>query len=161
MKRRILTIFLVMLITMFPFTVIGFANPVDGVRGGERGCRDFLQPEPKHFGLRILFDKELNLTQEQKDKIFSLIIQSKQKRDSITTELLKVRYEKENELSKPNPNFAKVKSLNSRIASLKKDLIESRENLKLDILSVLTPDQRQKLQERYFRKGWERMRKGF
>lgn len=162
MKREILTISLVALATILIFTFTGNARPIDDMRGHKMGYGDFANPGPKHFGMRILFDKDLNLTQEQKDRIFNLIIQNKQRRDSITTELLKVRYERENELSKTNPDFGKIKNLNSRIASLQKDLFESKENLRTEILAILTPDQRQKLQEMYPRwRSYDRPKRGF
>lgn len=143
MKRGILITSLILLGTLLAFS----ANAMQGdyICGPKMKKMGFAEP----FSMRIIFNKELNLSQDQKDKIFNLILQSKQKRDNITTEILKVRYEKESELLKSNPDFNKVKSLNSRLASLQKDLFEIRENLRTDILGVLTSEQRQKLQELY------------
>ncbi len=95
--------------------------------------------------IKILNAPELNLSQAQKDKIFEIFINSKKTIDTISTELAKVLYEKEKELSSNNPNWSKIRSLNEQIAKLRSDITKIRLNLQTDILSVLTKEQRDKL----------------
>lgn len=105
---------------------------------------------PKMYGYRILklldFSKELNLSSEQQDKIFNTIIQMKQKNDALSTEIIKVKYEVLKELSKTQPDFGKVKSLNSQIVKLESEVKLNFKNSFIDVLSVLTPEQRSKLE---------------
>ncbi len=95
----------------------------------------------------ILNNPELNLSQEQKDKIFDIILNAKKSINSISTEIMKVQYEKQKEISSNNPNWSKVKSLNEQIAKLRANILKIRLDTQVDILSNLTQEQRKKLRE--------------
>ncbi|MEN2998645.1 MAG: Spy/CpxP family protein refolding chaperone [Brevinematia bacterium] len=93
----------------------------------------------------LLFAKELNLSQEQQDKIFNVIIQTKQKNDPLSTDILKLKYEILKEMSKTQPDFNKIKSLNSQITKLTSEFELNIKNSLVEILSIFTPEQREKL----------------
>ncbi|MCX8029655.1 MAG: periplasmic heavy metal sensor [Brevinematales bacterium] len=135
-----------------------FANtnvPYMEYRAGEHKMMSYDIDFDKMFGgklMRILsLSKDLNLTQDQQDKIFSILIQMKQRNDTVSTEIMKVRYEVSKELSKSQPDFSKVKSLNSQLARLHSEISLNTKNAFVDVISVLTPEQREKLNSMIFK----------
>ncbi|MGC8964038.1 MAG: Spy/CpxP family protein refolding chaperone [Brevinematia bacterium] len=101
----------------------------------------------KQNSMFILNNPTLGLSQDQKDKIFNIHIQTKQKIDSQKLEIMKIRYEISKELSKDNPDFGKIKEYENQIAKIKSDIYLTRSNARLEIINLLTPDQRKKLKE--------------
>ncbi|MFN4245342.1 MAG: Spy/CpxP family protein refolding chaperone [Brevinematia bacterium] len=116
------------------------------------------KPMPKNYGMMkhhntmlapgmgiLQMSKELELTQEQQDKIFNAILQTRQKNNSLKLELLKIRYEIFKEESKPQPDIKKIKDLNSQIAKISSEIRLNNMNLRTDIMGILTPNQIEKL----------------
>ncbi len=102
-------------------------------------------------GMGILYlSEELNLSEEQREKIFNAILQTRQKNSSLNLELLKIRYELLKEESKPKPDYNKIKDLNGKISKIRSEIYLNNMNLKVDIMSILTPEQVKKL--KYLRK---------
>ncbi|MCS7298573.1 MAG: Spy/CpxP family protein refolding chaperone [Spirochaetia bacterium] len=101
-----------------------------------------------HKLMKILhFSKELNLSSDQQDRIFNIILQTKQRNDNISTDIMKLKYDISKEMSKQQPDFNRVKSLNSQITRLENDFELNIKNSLADILSILTPEQREKLKD--------------
>jgi Spy/CpxP family protein refolding chaperone len=134
MKKLLLVISLIVAIPMF---ASAFYGPSD----------DTIKVDKIGMSMKLLNTPELNLSQAQKDKIFEISLNTKKSINSISTELAKVLYEKNKELSSANPDWDKVKSFNEQIVKLRSDIMKIRLNAQVDILSVLTKEQRDKLKE--------------
>lgn len=147
MKRKIFLATLVVGITLLAGSVFAQGMKSD-MPGPEMKGHVFCPMYGHKDGMLILkMSKDLNLSQDQQDKIFNIILQTKQKNDSLRTELLKVRYEISKEMSKDKPDFDKLKSLNSQVAKLQSEIKLNIDNSRIDIMSTLTPQQINKLKE--------------
>ncbi len=111
------------------------------------GCKGFHMVDG---GFSLL--DQLDLTKEQRDKILNIKLSYKEKNDKIETEIMKTKYELKEEYSKEKIDSDKIKSLNAKLSKLKAQLIENRENQKVEILALLTPEQLNKFQE--LKKNW-------
>jgi|GEM_PF-4014965 len=130
------------LLVVLPMLASAFQGPIGFEGRGTKGLEWVILNSP-----------ELNLSQDQRDKIFDITLNAKKNIDSISTDLMKVRYDKEKELSSPNPDWSKVKSYNDQISKLRANINKIRLDAQVDILSILTKEQRDKLREITLRPG--------
>lgn len=143
MKKRLILLFVLL------FSSLLIAQPYGpgygrGMRGGGRGMHrgtDKLGPD----ALRFLQMAGIVLTEEQTKKVYDIAIKFVQEEESIRLEIEKIDYSIREELIKDNPNRNMLKNL----IKSKKDYEAERDYLKmvrdLDIINVLTPQQRSQL----------------
>lgn len=143
MKKRLILLFVLL------FSSLLIAQPYGpghgrGMRGGGRGMHrgtDKLGPD----ALRFLQMAGIVLTEEQTKKVYDIAIKFVQEEESIRLEIENIDYSIREELIKDNPNRNMLKNL----IKSKKDYEAERDYLKmvrdLDIINVLTPQQRSQL----------------
>lgn len=143
MKKRLILLFVLL------FSSLLIAQPYGpghgrGMRGGGRGMHrgtHKLGPD----ALRFLQMAGIVLTEEQTKKVYDIAIKFVQEEESIRLEIEKIDYSIREELIKDNPNRNMLKNL----IKSKKDYEAERDYLKmvrdLDIINVLTPQQRSQL----------------
>lgn len=96
--------------------------------------------------------KHLNLTEEQQTKIKGIVEASKKKNEPIRAEIKILRAKMKDEWQKANPNEGAIISLHRKIHELNGIEAETRIAVKIDVMAVLTQEQRdqmiQKMSER-------------
>lgn len=142
MRKRLILLFILL------FSSLLIAQPpaprhgrgMGGGRGMHRGT-DKLEPD----ALRFLQMAGIVLTEEQTKKVYDIAIKFVREEESIRLEIEKIDYSIREELIKDNPNRNMLKNL----IKSKKDYEAERDYLKmvrdLDIINVLTPQQRSQL----------------
>ena len=142
MKKRLILLFILLfsslLIAQPPAP--GHGRGMMRGRGMHRGA-DKLGPD----ALRFLQMAGIVLTEEQTKKVYEIAIKFVQEEESIRLEIEKIDYNIREELIKDNPDRNMLKNL----IKSKKDYEAERDYLKmvrdLDIINVLTPQQRSQL----------------
>lgn len=131
MKKFTVLAILIILITSFS---VAMAEP--------RG-----EPDSKDFGRdgRRSPYANLNLTEEQKSKIDAMRESLRKEMTPIRTDLIKKRMELDLLWMEDNPNGDKIKSKQKEIRELRGTLEEKYTDFRLNVNSVLTPEQRTEL----------------
>ncbi|URA10698.1 Spy/CpxP family protein refolding chaperone [Thermospira aquatica] len=111
---------------------------------GVQGARSSVNYGPR-MGMRGI-GMITNLSQDQKDKIFA--IQQNLEKDiaSLQTEANQIRYDLHKVLTATNVDEKKAKDLHAKLQSIQQKIADRRFQAELDMLKVLTPEQRQQLQ---------------
>ncbi len=147
--------FLVVVSVAVLFAGSSFAQPFQGMRRGHQGQR-MTRRAPGGI-LMVLKDrqKELNITDDQLDKIKALMDSSAEKMVEMQNannlnqlELRKLLQDKE------NLDYAKIKATLSKSASNRNEMFILKLKTRDEISNILTPDQREALKEM----GKDRMR---
>lgn len=94
------------------------------------------------------FTKELNLTQEQKDKIKAQRDSTKDKMKQLSEELKAKRLELKTEIEKPDMSSSKINSLASSIKNLYGQLLDIKISSATFLKEVLTAEQFSKMQKK-------------
>jgi len=137
------------------FTASSLAQPFQGVRRGHRGQRMMRRAPGGILMVLKAKQKELNITDDQLDKIKALMDSSAEKivemqnaNNLVQLELKKLLQDKE------NLDYAKIKSTLSKASNNKHDMFIQRLKVRDEIGNLLTPEQRDALKEM----GKDRMR---
>lgn len=102
----------------------------------------------------------LGLTDQQRQEIQRIQLQAQEQLLPVTTELFRKRQELSLALRQPQPDEARIKSLVQDIGRLRTEVETARVETHLRILSVLTPEQRERLQALPRGAGWVGPRAG-
>ncbi len=94
------------------------------------------------------FSKELNLTQEQKDKIKTFRDSTKDKLKQLTEELKTKRQELKEEIEKADMSNAKITNIATSIKTLYGQILDIRISNATFLKEILTPEQFSKMQKK-------------
>ncbi len=87
-----------------------------------------------------------NLSQDQKDKIFAIQQNLQKDTASLQTEVNQVRYDLHKVLTAATLDEQKARELHAKLQSIQQKIANRRFQAELEMLKVLTPEQRQQLQ---------------
>ncbi|MFN4217194.1 MAG: Spy/CpxP family protein refolding chaperone [Brevinematales bacterium] len=116
--------------------------------GRGAGCGD---PQAG-YGIRGL-GLVTNLTQDQRDKIFA--IQQNLRKDivSLDAEADQIRYDLHKVMTSSTLDEKKAKDLHAKLQTVQQKIAQRRFEAELDMMKVLTPEQRQQIQNTPIRAG--------
>lgn len=143
MKRNIITI-LVGLIFLILSTNLYSQENVDKEKGPEKPERARNERDRKNFRkkMRLMAKlemlEELNLTEEQQDKLIPLVKQFEKNRDSIFEDMKKTANELNEELDKTSPDKAKISSLIAKLKESRTKLYELHNNHLKEVEQILS-----------------------
>lgn len=147
MLRKTLTLSLILTITVF----LGLAY-------GERHCRGGHQEGPG--GMMLLgCAKKIGLEEAQIDKIKSIHLSSQKNIIKLRADLEIARLELKELMSADSPNKSKVNSKIDELSQLKAKIQKIEAGTKIDVMSVLTAEQKQSFKE-YRMKSMKECRPG-
>jgi Spy/CpxP family protein refolding chaperone len=115
-----------------------FAQPGDGGPGEEPGC-------PRHEEMRKKFEQELNLTEEQKQKLAALREEGAEARKQHKEKMHQVRQSMKDELAKEKPDGTKLMEYATQTSDLVEQMTKNRIDHLLKMKVILTKDQFEKM----------------
>lgn len=102
-------------------------------------------------GLRMM--QQLNLTADQQAKLEKITADRKKSAEPTRTEIKKLRQKMRAEWMKPKPSKADILALHKKINGLNNKLAEQRISSRLEMIAVLTPEQRTQMIEKMAQRG--------
>jgi len=139
---------------LFNFSFL-FAQPMQGqpeqnpmMGGGPPGHEAEPNPDNPHFlGAEKILDAidELNLSDEQIEKIRNLRKQNRNQMEQLRHEIKMALWDIQDEYAKSNPDKSKIDSAIEKISSNQKTLLKLRVEQMLEIKKILTDEQFKKL----------------
>ncbi|MCX7882549.1 MAG: Spy/CpxP family protein refolding chaperone [Brevinematales bacterium] len=95
-----------------------------------------------------------NLTQEQRDKIFAIQQNLRKESVALDTEADQIRYDLHKVMTATSLDEKKAKELYAKLQSVQQKIAQRRFEAELEIFKILTPEQRQQLQNLPPRPGY-------
>lgn len=98
--------------------------------------------------------EQLRLTDQQRQEIRRIQLQAQEQLLPVTTELFRKRQELALALRQPQLDEARIRNLVQEVGRLRTEVETARMETRLKVLSVLTPEQRERVQALWLRGGW-------
>ncbi|UCH09337.1 MAG: Spy/CpxP family protein refolding chaperone [Fidelibacterota bacterium] len=111
------------------------------------------------FGARHkAWDKDLDLTKEQQEKITDLRTDFQKEAIDMRADMQKLRLELQEQMRTDKPNRKAIEATVDKITAQQNAIMKARVNTHLGVREVLTPEQREKFDARPMKQGFGRER---
>ncbi|UCD37594.1 MAG: Spy/CpxP family protein refolding chaperone [Fidelibacterota bacterium] len=112
------------------------------------------QPWHGFGGHHKTWDKDLDLTKEQKEKITGLRTDFQKEAIDMRADMQKLRLELQEQMRTEKPDRKAIEATVDKITAKQNTMMMARVNTHLDVRGVLTPEQREKFDARPMKRGF-------